>query len=151
MSVLKEYDPTLHNIHEALERFKKILVDKGFEIVEVKDMNFGRHKLVKAKYTKNDYSNFFDFYLIFQRQWFLSFPKYYGVDEPAVSINLNLLKQAIYTGVDRLVFAHSSGKFFMVDPLVMKDIAESNKWIRKTKKTGEVVVHLPLSRLKRII
>lgn len=138
----------IRNVHEALNYFLKILKRKGFKIYGIKKENFGRHYGIRAYYESNNYP--VKFYLVYQRKWFQSFDKYFNIPDEAVTINLPILHRIIENHYDRIVWCNEEGKLYMIEPKKMLEIATRLKLIRRTKKTGEAVVHLPLVLLDSI-
>lgn len=145
----------IENIHDAREYFIRVLKRKRFDVKKVVPHNFGRHYGIIASYMALNPNGLpteviVKFYLVYQRRWFESFSKYYGVPDQAVSINLPVLVKVIGDDYDRIVWCNREGTLYMVDPKEMLRVAKEKMWIRKTEKTGETVVYMPLHKLKKI-
>ena len=161
----------IRDVHEATLHFTRFLRAKGFKVEVTLPRNFGRHRLIITKihrcldcreivkdpdrhsalYGHYVATQIVKFYLAFQRRWFESFYKYFGVNEMAVTLNKSIVEYCVKHGIDRIVFVHSDGAMFMISPKTMLKTAIRNKWIRTTRKTKEETIHLPLSHLKRIV
>jgi len=142
----------INNVHEAKDYFIKILERKGFRIVKVIPENFNRHYgiITKKEYNAADGSVVtytVKWYLVYQRKWFQSFDKYFGIPSEAVTINVPILVRVVENNYDRIVWVNMEGKVYMINPKDMLYIVAENKWIRRTEKTGEPVAHLPLHEL----
>jgi len=143
------------DIHEAAGRFMRLLrrrfAENNIVILGEKILpaNFGRHRLIIVT-ARNGGVRTYKFYLIYQRRWFESFQKYFGVPAEAASVNLSILERAVRHGYDRIVWVSQDGSMFWIDPREMKRIVEERGWIRKTRKTGEEVAHIPLDYLLRL-
>jgi len=138
------------SITEAYYLFKKILEQRSGIVVRVVPQNYGRHRLIHARLWYRGVSRPVKFYLIFQRKPFESFEKYFGFPSKAFTVNKSILEYCNKIDVDRLVFIDENGNVYMIDPRVALHIAYEKAWIRKTKKTGEVVVHIPITILLKI-
>lgn len=146
----------IRNIYQATEEFKRKIEKMGLEVVSIKSENFGRHRLITAReyasspFTLRVIMKEWKFWLAYQREWFLSFAKYYDVVDVACTINLNILNKIIGLKIDKLVFCGGDGEILWIEPTKMMKEADKNKWIRATEKTKEIVVHYPLSWLKPV-
>lgn len=138
----------LGSINEALHYFIMFLKKRGFEVLKAKPTNFNRHYLIECKHWMYPKRKFL-YYLAYQREWFLSMPKYYpNAGDVGATLNYEILNKCIKMDVDVVVFAHSSGTFLAIKPSEMLKIAKDSGWIRRTDKTGETVVNIPISYLK---
>lgn len=137
----------IEDIHDAKDYIVKML-EKNYDIKVIATVpeNFQRHYTIIFE----DCMGKRKLYLIFQRKWFQSFPKYYGIDEEAVTINYSILKKLVEHEYDFIVWVSADGKAFMIEPVRMLRLVLEHGWIRKTEKTGETVAHLPLSFLSKI-
>jgi len=144
------------NIEDATDIFLKTLRNRfaqaRFKITneEVIPMNFGRHRLVSVTVVAEGRVSRYKFYVIFQRRWFESFQKFFGVASEAVTVNMPILEKLCKHDYDRIVWVGGDGTIFWVDPRYMMQLVRENGWHRKTNKTGEKVAHLPLSQLTKI-
>jgi len=136
------------NIHEARDTLIDYLRSKGYSIVKVVPSNFGRHYIIYVRDpVLNDMQRY---YLVYQRRWFESFPKYYGIPEEAVSINLSILHRIVAHEIPYIVWCNIDGKLFMIPSKKAQKLVRKHGWIRKTEKTGETVAHIPLSKLIKL-
>ena len=146
---------TIENIDEATEEFIETVRARfsmsGFEIKDIltAPMNFKRHKMVSLTVASRGFKRF-KFYVIFQRRWFESFSKYFGIASEAVTINLSILTKICKHGYDRIVWVSEDGSMFWIDPRRMMHLVKERGWIRETRKTGEIVAHVPLEYLTKI-
>lgn len=146
-----EWDYSISGIRDATLYFTKYIREKRKgEVLEVHAENFGRHRRLLVKLYYRGAPVYVKVYLVFQRRWFEQFEKYFGWSEQAVTINLPILEYCVKHGINRIVWVHSSGTMFMTDPKTMLELVKKHKWIRRTRKTGEPVAHLPLSLLTRL-
>jgi len=140
----------IKSINEAYYLFKRILKSRACEVIRVTPTNFGRHRIVHVKMWYRGVSSNVKFYLIFQRKPFESFEKYFNFPSKAFSINKSILEEIIKMGIDGLVFIDELGNCYYINPRIAYKIAKEKGWIRKTKRTGEIVVHIPIVILEKI-
>lgn len=148
-------DKVIMSIHDATEYFKNKLIEIGLTPTRILEENYKRHRLIiayqeyKHLYSKEVVRKYYRFWLIYQEDWFLSFAKYFDVVDVAATINLNILskilKQKDENRIHKLVFCNRDGALLWINPFKMYRVAKKNNWIRVTEKTGEVVVHYPVS------
>jgi len=140
----------IKNISQAYFLFKELLKERGGEVIRVVPENYGRHRVVYAKMHYRGSSKIFKFYLVFQREWFKSFSKFYNFQSEACTLNMSILQNCLASGVDRIVFVNKHGVMLMISPQQFLEKAKENRWIRKTKKTGEEVAHIPITLMKKL-
>jgi len=151
----------VQNVNEAaeymLKRVKRNIKSRGLDLVRYKvvDQNFGRHKLLilYVKRRGRDWKNIWSFnvYVIYQRRWFESFPKYFGVQDAAASMNLSVLKSVANRPISAVAWVAPDGTvYWHRNPREALNMVLKNKWYRPTDKTGEVVAYIPLSMLEKM-
>lgn len=137
------------NIHEARDLLIDFLRRKGYSVVKVLPSNFGRHYII---YVRDPVlSEIRRYYLIYQRRWFESFQKYFGIPEEVATVNLSILHRIVLHEIPYIVWCNMEGKLFMIPSKKAWKIVRKNKWIRKTEKTGEITAHIPLSKLIKLV
>ena len=137
------------NIHEARDYFIKYLQSRGYTVYKTVPSNFSRHYIIYVR--DPELGDTRRYYMIYQRRWFESFHKYFGVQEEAVTINLPILYRIITHEIPYIVWVSLDGKIFMIPSKKALRLAKKNKWIRKTEKTNEPVAHIPLSKLIKLV
>jgi len=118
----KEY---LRNKYIAFLKFMKKLKLKNYKIINVRDVNKDRHRIV--------FTDRGNFYLLYKKDYYNSFSTKYAdfiYKVPAMrgvgdSINVDFLNLAIQKKVNFLVFIHET-ETFIVDPQDMKEYCEKN-------------------------
>jgi hypothetical protein len=133
-------------VKHALTYVTEVLKRKGFKIVYTTPANYNRNYIVKVRIDATGYT----FYLIYQREPFHSFKKYFGVDEPALGIRLDFLKLIHERGIERILWVLEDGSIYMGKTREILKNAVKNKWILETGKTGELVVNYPISLLDKV-
>jgi len=134
------------NIYEALNQLTEILESKGFRIVRKEARNFKRHYLITASYNFKLYK----LYLIFQREPFHSFSKYFKGDGDALAIDRAILASIVRERVNRVIWCLEDGSMYMENPKYIFKLAVENGWFRETAKTGESVANIPIKYLKQL-
>ena len=148
MTIRSIYDAT-NILVKYLNRYKRLGV--WYEVRRVYREHFDRHRLIILRKHLGSRHVDVKIYLIYVRKWFESMPKYYpNVDSVGASINLEVLERLIKTGVDLIVYAHETDGLYKISPKEMHQTAKENGWIRVSKKTGEKIVNIPITRLKKI-
>jgi len=140
----------IKSVSEALQLFKYILRQVSGEVVSTAAANFGRHRLVYARLWYRGVPFNVKFYLVYQRKPFESFEKFFDFPSKAYTVNKSIIEYCLKMKVHKLIFIDEVGNVYMVDPLVAYKVAKEKGWIRKTKKTGEVVVHIPTVLMTKI-
>lgn len=134
-------------IREACEWLVRFLNDSGAVVTHVENRNLNRHRMITVSVGFKLYK----IYLVFQGKPFMKFSEYYsyegGKGMEAVSINHDILVSVAKEGVYRIVWVLGDGRVFFGDPKKILHEALENRWIRKTKRTGELVVNIPVDRL----
>jgi len=136
----------IKNVKHALEYVTKLLERKGFKIVYTTPANYNRNYIIKVRINATGYT----FYLIYQREPFHSFKKYFGIDEPALGIQLDFLRLIHTRGIERILWVLEDGSIYMGKTREVLNNAMKNQWILKTEKTGELVVNYPISLLEKV-
>ena len=137
---------TIKNIKHALAYVTEILERKGFRILYTIPANYNRNYIIKVRINATGYT----FYLIYQREPFHSFKKYFGIDEPALGIQLDFLRLIHGRGVERILWVLGDGSIYMGKTKEIYKNAVEKQWILKTEKTGELVVNYPISLLESV-
>ena len=113
----------------------------------------GKHVLLKPDNGKSPV-----YYMLFKREFFLSFSKQFkdftsknkslmGYGE---SINSECLDYAIKNGADRVMFTYQSGVIYYTYPNMIKRFCEKNNLVRVQEETGEKTYSFPLKVLDRL-
>lgn len=138
----------IKNIREAYSYFKEFLKSRSGEVIRCIPKNFGRHRLIIAKLWYRGSSFIAKFYLVYQREWFEKFDKFYNYPAKACTLNLSILNELVKSNIDRIVFVNKDGQMLMISPREFLKIAKERGWVRKTRKTGEEVAHIPITFLR---
>jgi hypothetical protein len=143
-------EATKYFINFVKHRFE-ITPDAGVRVRKIVKTNFDRHRII-----------FFDFgihfkhkplvvYLIFQRKYFQEFGKNFQYDDAmATSVRLSILEEIVKHKYDRIAWVYWDGAIYWTDPKYMLKLVKENNWVHKTRKTGEVLAHIPLKFLTKI-
>lgn len=130
---------------EALDKFKRILEDRGFALQHIKAENFNRHFLIQV--TKD--FRVYVFYLVYQREPFHQFSKFYGEEGEALAINSELLLKLTRKHVTRLFWCLGDGRIYFESPRYLSNLAREKNWYKELK-SGEVIVNIPIKYLKMV-
>lgn len=140
----------IKSISQAYFLFKQLLKKRGGEVVRVYPENYGRHRVIYAKMHYRGASKMYKFYLVYQREWFKAFSKMYGFPSEACTLNMSILIYCIRNSIDRIVFVNKHGTVLMISPREFYKIGKERGWIRRTKKTGEEVIHIPVVLMNKL-
>lgn len=140
----------IENVNQALTLFMYYLKNRGFTVKRAIPTNFKRHYMIIAEHWRNPKKTY-KFYLAYQREWFMAMPKIYGnTDSVGATLNKSILLELVKQGYNYIIFVHKDGSFLTIKPEDMLAYAIENGWIRKTKRTNEEVVNIPISLLNPI-
>lgn len=122
----------------AIECIERNTQDK---VKEVKLFNSDRHIfIVTARGLK--------YWLLFKREFFLSFGKIFNRKGSGESINEDWVVNAMNKGIDSFIFVYQKGHVYIVPPKEFRDYAEKNNTIRVTI-GGEKTYSIPVKLLRR--
>lgn len=117
----------------------KLKTERHSEIFSVKNVNENKHTIIS--------SNLGDFFVLFKRDFFLSFGKIFSNRSVGESINSEALMFAD-KNKSILLFVYPDGKVYSISSSLFKKLAEDNEWIRQTK-ADEKTYSIPLKYLTR--
>lgn len=143
----KAEERVVGGIRDACEWLVKFLNESGAVTTRVENRNLGRHRMITVAVGFRIYK----LYLVYQSKPFRMFRRYYGYEGEgeieAVSINHDILVNVAKEGTYRIFWVLGDGRVFFGDPRTVLHKAIENRWIRRTKRTGELIVNIPIDTL----
>lgn len=150
----------IRNIYEATQQFvnyihyrNRQLMSEGwrYEIKRIFEENNGKHRLfILDLYYRNKLMATHKVYLIYVRNWFMQFSKYFNVDSMGTSIRLDILERLVKSGVQYIAFVHRSDGIYFIKTEKFYNLALENNWIRTPEATGEKLANIPITYLTHI-
>lgn len=89
------------------------------------------------------------YWMLFKREFFLSFGKIFNMKGCGDSINANILGKALSQDIDGIIFIYRKGYVYFMSPREILDFGKKFGTIRVTKKTHERTYSFPLRAEKR--
>ncbi len=132
------------SLRDALKYFEKKAREIGWKIVGYKIL--GKHARIVVDMglpVKQP------LYLVFQREPFKEFSRYFGVDDVGLTINCDILETVCSEQYYLIVWVLGDGKIYAINPCYMLRKSYENKWFRTTK-TNEKTCHIPSKMAWRI-
>lgn len=87
--------------------------------------------------------------LIFKRDFFRSFGKIFGVTGLGESVNEEMVEWALKNYILNFIFIYENGYAYTIPVNEFHDYAISHGMVRKTDKTDEITMSVPLKMLRR--
>jgi hypothetical protein len=131
------------NARRQIPKVKEIIErNTGDRISNIFPINNERQFILETN-TKLKYQ------MIFKRDFFRSFGKIFGYGGLGESLNEEIIQWALKNGIHNLIFIYENGYAYTIPVNEFFDYSISHGTIRKTEKTGETTMSIPLSMLRR--
>jgi hypothetical protein len=132
----------ISTILEALDLFREHLEKRlGDKTLNILPLNLGRHYLITTESGMR-------YYLLYKRNFFMSFGLIFGKSGMGESINKDFLELALKHEADNIAVVYEMGYIYTCPPKEWLHYAEQNHTIREQYK-GEVTYSIPINLLRR--